>query len=225
MVRWELVASAPVSDGGGEMRLYRRGEELSIRVDGNELMSSRAHGSEEALAQRAMARIAGLPRPRVLVGGLGLGYTLAAVLRGLPLAGAVVLAELVPAVVEWNRGVAGPLAGHPLRDGRVEVRVGDVVTVLRSGPGAFDAVVLDVDNGPAGLTQLSNEWLYGPEGLAAARDALRPGGVLAVWSASPEDPFTARLQRVGFQVDEQRVRARAPGKGAWHTLWIATRSR
>ncbi len=222
MVPWETLATAPMS-GGDDVRLLRRGEEYSIRVGGFELMSSRVHGSEEALAERACERIASRKAPRVLVGGLGMGYTLAAALRGLPDDGRVDVVELVPAVIEWNRGMLGHLAGYPLRDPRVSVRPQDVAEAIAEADAAFDALLLDVDNGPGGLARPCNDGLYARAGLAAARSALRPGGVLAVWSAAPDDAFTQRLRQAGFDVDENRVKARGQGKGAWHTLWFAGR--
>ncbi|NCO58637.1 MAG: hypothetical protein GW783_04665 [Deltaproteobacteria bacterium] len=222
MIPWELLDAAPVPGEGGELCLYRRGAEFSIRAEGWELMDSRVHGSEEALAELACARITHAPHPRVLVGGLGMGFTLAALLRQLGGAARVVVAELVGAVVTWNQGPLGALAGEPLRDPRVEVRVVDVGALLRADPQGYDAILLDVDNGPAGLTRRRNDWLYGLAGLAAAAAALRPGGVLAVWSAGPDSAFAARLRRTEFKVEEIRVRARPPGRG-WYTIWIARR--
>jgi spermidine synthase len=223
MVAWDLLDSAQAPGNGAEVRLYRRGCEFSIRVDGRELMNSRVHGSEDALAELACARIVGRPSPRVLIGGLGMGYTTAAALHHLGASAQVVVAELVPAVVEWNRGPVGELAGHPLRDSRVTVRVVDVVRILQAEHRAYDAILLDVDNGPGGLTQKDNDWLYAWAGLAAAFAALRPAGVLAVWSAKPDQAFAARLRRVGFEVSEVRVRARGPLGGGRHTVWLGER--
>nr|WP_246363135.1 hypothetical protein [Deinococcus budaensis] len=204
--------------------MYRRGDllEFSIQISGyvSELMNSRQHASEDALADLACAAIAGRARPHVLVGGLGMGFTLAAALRGVGPSGTVTVAELVPEVVEWNKGPLGECAGHPLRDPRTRVHVGDVAELLRRGQGTFDAVLLDVDNGPEGMTHHGNDWLYSPPGLAAAQRTLRPGGVLAVWSATPEPRFTTRLNRAGFRTEVHTVRAR-PGKGAHHTVWLA----
>ena len=206
-----------------ELRLYRRGREFSIRVNGCELMNSRAHGSEDALAELACARIADRPRPRVLIGGLGMGYTLASALRQLGAGARVVMAELVPEVVEWNHGPLADLAGHPLQDTRVTVREVDVARILQAEHQAYDAILLDVDNGPDGLSLQSNNWLYSPAGLDAAFAALKPEGVLAVWSASPDRSFTRRLRQAGFAVDEVPVRARGQRGGGWHTIWIAVR--
>jgi spermidine synthase len=223
MIPWELLDRAQVPGNSGELRLYRRGREFSIRVNGCELMNSRAHGSEDALAELACARIADRPRPRVLIGGLGMGYTLASALHRLGASARVVVAELVPAVVEWNRGPLADLAGHPLQDARVTVREVDVAQILQTEHQAYDAILLDVDNGPEGLTLKRNNWLYTKAGLEAAFAALRPAGVLTVWSASPNRSFTQRLRQVGFAVDEAPVRARGHRGGAHHTIWIAGR--
>ncbi len=220
---WKLLDIAQAPKKGGELRLYQRGAEFSIRVDNHELMGSHEHGSEEALGELACARIADRSRPLVLIGGLGMGYTLAAALRRLGPEGRIVVAELVPAVVAWNRGPLGHLAGHPLQDQRVVVREVDVAQILRSEQLAYDAVLLDVDNGPEGLTRKGNDWLYSLTGLSTAFEALKPGGVLAVWSAGPDRAFTQRLQKVGFKVDEVRVRARGARGGARHAIWLAGR--
>jgi spermidine synthase len=224
MIPWELLDSAPVPGNGGELRLYQRGKEFSIRADRSELMNSSAHGSEDALAEFAFENIsARLLRPCFLIGGLGMGYTLAATLRRLGAGGRVVIAELVPSVVKWNRGPLAPLAGHPLQDRRVVVRETDVADILREERGAYDAIVLDVDNGPEGLTRKTNDWLYSRAGLQAAFAALRTGGVLVVWSAHPDRTFNRRLQQCGFRVDERSVRARGSWGGAHHIIWIAAR--
>jgi spermidine synthase len=223
MIPWEIIGSGQVPGSGEELRLYKRGEEFSIRVDSRELMNSRVHSSEDALAELACARVADRPRPRVLIGGLGMGYTLAAALHRLGAEGRVIVAELVPAVVAWNRGPLADLAGHALQDNRVTVREVDVARILEEGHQLYDAILLDVDNGPESLTVKSNTWLYARIGLEAAFAALRPGGVLAVWSAAPNRVFTQRLRRVGFEVDEVGVRARGPRGGRRHTIWMAER--
>jgi spermidine synthase len=223
MIPWELLGVATVPGGGKELRLHRRGDEYVIRVDNHELMNSHVHGSEEALAELACARIANRERARVLIGGLGMGYTTAAALRQLGAGAMVVVAELVPAVVTWNRGALAHLAGHPLEDRRVIVREADVAQVVKADAGCYDAIVLDVDNGPDGLTSQGNAWLYGPMGLRAFRDALRPRGVLAVWSAGPDGAFSRRLHKAGFDVEEVRVRARGARGGGWRTIWLARR--
>lgn len=224
MIPWEFLGSTQVPGNGGELRLYRRGEEFSIRVDGYELMNSRIHGSAEALAELACARVADRSRLRVLIGGLGMGYTLAAALNRLGADSRVVVAELASAVVEWNRGPLADLAGRPLQDARVTVREVDVAQILKEKQRAYNVILLDVDNGPEGLTRKGNDWLYALAGLNAAFAALRPAGVLAVWSASPDRAFSKRLRRVGFEVNEITVRARGRRGGGRHTIWIAGRS-
>lgn len=225
MIPWELLDEAvvPGHAGAGEpLRLYRRGDEYAIRIHGRELMNSRMHASEEELARRCCAMLAA-PRPRVLIGGLGMGYTLAAALASLGPAAEVTVAELVPAVVAWNRGPLASLAGRPLADRRVKVRETDVAELLRD-PGAFDGVLLDVDNGPDAFCRVENERLYRHRGLRTIHDALRPRGVLGVWSAGPDRAFGAALRKSGFRVEMRRVHAREGGKGPRHTLWIGVRS-
>jgi len=223
MIPWQLLDSAQVPGENGDLLLYQRDGEFSIRVDGAELMNSRVHGSEDAMAELACARIVSLPCPRVLIGGLGMGYTLAAALNRLGTESRVVVAELVPAVVAWNRGPLAALAGRPLDDDRVAVRECDVAEILRAEQRAYDAILLDVDNGPRGLTRKGNDRLYTRTGLDAAFRALRPGGVFTLWSASPNRAFGRLLRVAGFAVDEERVRARGPRAGGYHTIWIARR--
>ena len=223
MIPWELIDNSRVPGAGGELCLFRRGREFSIMVNGSELMNSRAHGSEDALAELACGRIADHPAPRVLIGGLGMGYTTAAALHHLCPEGRVVVAELVPAVVEWNRGPLSDLAGHPLQDCRVTVREMDVALVMKEEKQAYDAILLDVDNGPEAMTREGNSWLYSRAGLDAAFAALRPAGVLAVWSAGPDQAFTKRLVQAGFHPDEVTVRARGSKGGGRHTIWLAER--
>lgn len=222
MIPWEFLGSAQIPNNNGELRLSQRGDEYSIRVAHAELMNSRAHGSEEELAKHSCRKIAERNRPQVLIGGLGMGFTTAAALQNLPESAEVTVAELVPGLVEWNRNVFGHLANDPLKDQRVQVRVGDVAKLLKQAERRFDAILLDVDNGPEGLTQPDNDWLYGSAGLAAAKSALRPGGVLAVWSVATDPLFTRRLQKAGFRVEEIRPRARKRGKGARHCIWLAS---
>ncbi len=225
MKPWNLIDSSEIPAGGGELRLYQRGEEYSIMiVGGGELMNTRMHGSEDALAELGCAHLAGQAQPRVLIGGLGMGFTLAAALAQLGQEAKVVVAELVPAVVTWNQQYLGGFAGHPLDDPRTILSVGDVAALLRRERSAFDAILLDVDNGPEGLTHRENDWLYNPAGLQAAYTALRPDGVLAIWSAGPDHTFSERLRQIGFLVEEHRVRAHGSGKGARHTIWIAQRA-
>jgi spermidine synthase len=216
---WELLGETRAPDGTA-MALTRRDREYIILANGKSLMSSRMHGSEEALAALACRQARMSEQPCVLVGGLGMGFTLRATLDLLPSNATVVVAELVPAVVEWNRGPLGPLAEHPLRDRRVRVDVGDVAATLRSSPGRFDAVMLDVDNGPDAFTASDNSWLYSDQGLATARAALKVGGVLAVWSAWEDRKFEQRLRYGGFAVEVTRVRARLKKGGPRHTLFL-----
>jgi spermidine synthase len=204
------------------MTLTRHGSEYVILASGQSLMSSRMHGSEEALAMFACGHARTLEEPCVLVGGLGMGFTLRATLDLLPAAATVVVSELVPAVVDWNRGPLGPLARHPLKDKRVVVDVNDVAATLRASPRRFDAVLLDVDNGPAAFTASHNAGLYDDRGLAAARAALKPGGVLAVWSSREDRRFEQRLRYGGFNVTVERVRGRLKKGGPRHTIFLGT---
>ena len=224
MIPWEFLDSAQVPGSDGKLSLYRRGDEFSIRVDGCELMNSRVHGSEDALAELTCASIADRPRPKVLIGGLGMGYTLAAALRLLGPGARVLIAELVPEVVKWNQGPLADLAGHPLQDNRVNIRTIDVGEIIKAEHKAYDAILLDVDNGPEGLARKGNDRLYSLAGLKSALAALRTSGVLAVWSAVPNRDFAIRLRRTGFKVDEHRVRARGASGGGQHTIWIAERA-
>jgi len=224
MIPWVLLGEARVAAGGHTLSLHQRDREFSIRLAGRgELMNSRSHGSEEALAELACDRLAGRADCHVLIGGLGMGFTLAAALRRLPAGARLTVAELVPQVVAWNRGPLGELAGHPLADPRVTVREGDVADLIETGRGAYDGILLDVDNGPEGFTQADNEWLYGSDGLSATHAALRAGGVLGVWSAGHAPVFTGRLLKAGFDVAEMPVRARGT-RGARHMIWLAQRT-
>ena len=223
MIPWELLDSVPVPGGKETLCLHRRGEEFSIRVDGRELMNSRVHGSEDALAELVCERLVNCPAPKVLIGGLGMGYTTAAALHHLGAQAQVVVAELVPAVVAWNRGPLAGLAGHPLKDIRVSVREIDVARILQTKQPAYDAIVLDVDNGPDGLTSIGNDWLYTRAGLNAAHATLKPSGILAVWSASPDAAFSRLLRRVGFTVEDVTVRSRGRKGGSHHMIWLAER--
>ena len=223
MIPWSLVDTAQVP-GGGELRLKQRGAEFSIMLGQNELMNSRLSGSEEALATIACERIRDRKAPRILIGGLGMGFTLRAALAALGPAARIVVAELVPAVVAWARGPMAEVFADSLTDPRVSIREADVGHLIRSEASACDAILLDVDNGPEGLTRKANDALYDLKGLSAARAALRPGGVLAVWSSTQNPKFTWRLGRAGFAVEEVRARANGSRGGARHVIWIATRT-
>ena len=220
---WELLDTTTVPGDGRDLRLYRRGDEFSIKAGYSELMNSRVHGSEDALAELACQRLSDRPAPRVLIGGLGMGFTLAAALQQLGPDAEVVVAELVPAVVTWNRELLCGLAGHPLDDPRVTVHEGDVGQLIRSARGAYDAILLDVDNGPEGLTRKENDSLYSPAGLTAAMMALRPKGIFGVWSISPDQRFSKRLQQAGFSVEEIRARARGKHGGGRHMIWLGVK--
>lgn len=223
MIPWEELARAEAPEGD-TLRLFRRGSEYSIRLqDGNELMNSRLGGSEIALATLALARIEGRPAPRVLIGGLGMGFTLRAAQEQAPSDADLVISELVPELVTWASQYMGDVFGDSLSDPRVEIRTGDVVAEIAAGEGRYDAILLDVDNGPDGLTRGGNDALYSEAGLAAAHRALAPRGVLAVWSAHPSVPFTKRLARANFDVKVESVRAGRSKRGSRHTVWTAVR--
>ena len=222
MIPWSLLDTTTVP-GGGELRLKQRGAEFAIMLGNNELMNSRLSGSEEALATIACERIRNRQKPRMLIGGLGMGFTLRAALGALGPDARIVVAELVPAVVTWARGPMAEIFGDSLNDQRVDIREADVGEIIRSDVSAFDAILLDVDNGPEGLTRKANDELYDLKGLGAARAALRPGGVLAVWSSKPNPKFTWRLRKAGLEVEEISARANGPRGGARHVIWMATK--
>jgi spermidine synthase len=219
MKPWELLGETSAPDGA-DMRLMRRDDEYVILANGKPLMSSRMHGSEEALATLACRQARTRERPRVLVGGLGMGFTLRAVLDLMPASAVVTVAELVPAVIEWNRQALGALAGRPLDDPRVRIDVRDVGFTLRASAARFDAVLLDVDNGPAAFTTAGNISLYDNSGVDAAYGALAPGGTLAVWSAWEDRKFEQRLRYHGFEVEVSRVRARLKKGGPRHVIFL-----
>ena len=224
MKPWILLATATAPEGGA-IRLLRRGDEVSIRLeDGNELMNSRLGGSEEALATLALERIVGRAAPRVLIGGLGMGFTLRAAQAVAPPDARLVVSEVLPELVDWAGQYMAEVFGDCLADPRAEVRIGDVGAEIRAAVACFDAILLDVDNGPDGLTRTENDALYGEAGLRAARRALTPGGVLAVWSAAPDRGFSRRLARCGFDATTDVVRAGRTKRGVRHTIWVAVRS-
>ncbi len=221
MIPWEKIDTAPIPGGADELRLMRRGADFSIFVGRDELMNSRLSGSEEALAVETCRRLAG-PKPKLLIGGLGMGFTLRAALAVLPPDAKIVVAELVPAVVAWARGPLASVFAGSLDDPRVDIVVDDVGLAIGTGP--WDAILLDVDNGPDGLVRVGNDALYGARGLAAAHAALRPGGLLSVWSVERDEAFAGRLRKAGFAVEELRARANAGRRGARHTIWVGRRS-
>jgi spermidine synthase len=219
----ELIGTAPVP-GGEPLRLVRHGDDFMIVLDRNELMNSRMSGSEEALAIMTCARLRSDIAPRMLVGGYGMGFTLRAALEILSAGAQVTVAELVPEIIAWARGPMAKLAAGCLDDPRVKIVERDVAEVLAGSPGGYDAILLDVDNGPDGLVRAANDRLYSMAGLASARAALRPGGILAVWSAGSDAAFARRLSDAGFTVEEVVVRARSNGKGPRHVIWFAHRA-
>jgi spermidine synthase len=223
MIPWLQLDTARVPGADVQLRLMQRGAEFSMRLGQNELMSSRLSGSEEALATLACRRIEAVKSPHLLIGGLGMGFTLRAALAVLGSDARIMVAELVPAVIAWARGPMADIFGDSLDDPRASIREADVVDVIRSHDSAFDAILLDVDNGPEGLIRKANDALYDLRGLNAIRKALRPGGVLAVWSSGPNPLFSKRLRAAGFDVNEIAVRATTKRSGARHVIWFATK--
>ena len=222
MIPWQHLDTTQVPGDGDELRLMRRGTEYSIMTGGIELMNSRLSGSEEALATLAFARIGARPKARVLIGGLGMGFTLRTALAAFGSDAEIVVAELVPGVIAWARGPLSELHGASLSDARTTLHEGDVGALISADEAAWDAILLDVDNGPGGLSRKENDGLYSPVGLASAKRALRPGGVLEIWSSTRDTAFTNRLKRAGYGVEEIGVRAHK-GRGARHVIWLATK--
>ena len=216
----ELIGVAEVP-GGAPLKLYKRGGDFMITLERNELMSSRMSGSEIALGVMTCQRLSARAEPKLLIGGYGMGFTLRAVLSKLGANAQIIVAELVPEIIAWARGPMQALAAGCLDDPRVEISLSDVAAMIKAGVGRYDAILLDVDNGPDGLTRQANDGLYSLQGLANAKAALKPGGNLAIWSAAPDPAFARRLSQAGFTVDELRVRARENGKGPKHVIWFA----
>ncbi|QWG13714.1 spermidine synthase [Bradyrhizobium sediminis] len=223
MIPWKQIDIARVPGAEVELRLMQRGDEFSMKIGPNELMNSRLSGSEEALATLACRRLEAIKAPHLLIGGLGMGFTLRAALAVLGPKARITVAELVPAVIAWAKGPMAEIFGDSLSDPRASILCADVIEVIQSHPATFDAILLDVDNGPEGLIRKANDALYDPSGLKAIRRALRPGGVLAVWSSGPHPAFSKRLRDAGFAVNEVAVRATARRSGARHVIWFATR--
>jgi len=222
MRHWTLLGEAPIPGTGQTLSLYQGKDDFFIKISGGgELMNTRKHGSEDALGSLPCKRLRHPEAARVLIGGLGMGFTLAAALRVVGPGAEVTVAELIPEVVDWNRGPLGERSGRPLNDPRTQVHVGDVVKLLRRKNACFDVIALDVDNGPEGLTTSTNDWLYSEPGIIAAQSALGPGGILAYWSAGQDQAFHDRLRRCGFMVEEIMVYAHGR-KGARHTIWLAS---
>jgi spermidine synthase len=223
MIPWLQIDTTRVPGADVELRLMRRGDEFSMMLGQNELMSSRLSGSEEALATLACKRIETVKRPHLLIGGLGMGFTLRAALAVLGSDARIVVAELVPAVIAWARGPMAAIFGDCLTDPRADIREADVVELVQSHKSAFDAILLDVDNGPEALIRKANDALYDLKGLKAILRALRTGGVLAVWSSGPNSSFSRRLRNAGFDVNEVAIRATTKRSGARHLIWFATK--
>ncbi|MFZ2159286.1 MAG: spermidine synthase [Bradyrhizobium sp.] len=223
MIPWKQIDTARVPGAEVELRLMQRGNEFSMKIGPNELMNSRLSGSEEALATLACRRLEAVKAPHLLIGGLGMGFTLRAALAVLGPKARITVAELVPAVIAWAKGPMAEIFGDSLSDPRASILCADVIEVIQFHPATFDAILLDVDNGPEGLIRKANDALYDPSGLKAIRRALRPGGVLAVWSSGPHPAFSKRLRDAGFAVNEVAVRATARRSGARHVIWFATR--
>jgi spermidine synthase len=222
MIPWVHLDTAKVP-GGDEFKLMQRGDEFWIMVGTNPLMTSRMSGSEEVLADVTCGPLAAKPGARILIGGLGMGFTLR---RAQALLGAdarIVVAELVPGIVAWARGPLTPVFGNSLDDTRVEIVETDVGKAISDAKAAYDAILLDVDNGPEGLSRPGNDRLYGAKGLAAAKAALKSRGVLAVWSAHPDEAFAKRLRQAGFGVEEVKARANGKRGGSRHLIWLATK--
>lgn len=226
MDRWITIESTTIPGSDTELALSQCNDDFAIRISGvpGDLMNSRMHHSEDALAEFACSRLSAIENAKILVGGLGMGFTLAAVLKTVGVSAEVIVAELVPAVVEWNRSLLGRCAGRPIEDGRTRVHLGDVADLLKQRADKFDAILLDVDNGPEPMTHSDNEWLYSLVGLERIYEKLRPDGIVAIWSARADQVFTKRLKKSGFRVQLRTVRAR-PGKGSRHTIYVAQKPR
>jgi spermidine synthase len=224
VIPWVTLDTAQIPGSGEKLYLKQRGTEFSITLDHNELMNSRLSGSEEALATIACERLGDNKAPQILIGGLGMGFTLRAALAALGPNARITVAELVPAVLVWAHGPMAGIFGACLTDSRVHIQETDVGQLIQSNASTFDAILLDVDNGPQGVTRKANDALYDLKGLSAARAALRPGGILAVWSSRPNPKFLWRARKAGFDVEEVKVRANGSGGGARHVIWIAART-
>ena len=223
---WTQIDSAPVPGSDAELTLLQSNEDFAIRISDvqGDLMNSRMYHSEEVLAELGCKRLGTIDNARVLVGGLGMGFTLAAALRIVPASAEVIVAELVPKVVEWNQGPLGQCAGRPIDDDRARIHQGDVVAFLKQAKKKFDAILLDVDNGPEAMTASANGWLYTRGGLKTMYEKLRPEGIVAIWSVRADHVFTGKLKKTGFKVQAHTVRAR-PGKGSRHTVFVAQKPR
>lgn len=220
---WKLLATAPVPQGEGELKLYQHDQDFVIKVDHIELMNSRVHGSEDALAELTIQKIDTNKPKRILIGGLGMGFTLAKALESIGPEDTIDVAELSPDVLAWNKEYLGNLTDNPLNDPRVTVHVMDVIDIMRSNQRCFDAVILDVDNGPEGLTKDDNNRIYSSRGLSSAFQALKPHGIYSVWSSGDSEIFTERMKKSNFEIEKTRVHERANGKGGKHVIWFGTK--
>lgn len=221
---WIHLGLANIPNNGGELELTQRDKEFSIHLKGarGELMNSRMHSSEVALSDLGCAHIKNTKNAKVLVGGMGMGFTLAAALNATTESSKVVVAELVPDVIEWNKGPLGECAGYPINNERVIVHIGDVAELFKAKQPEFDSILLDVDNGPEGFTHGDNNNIYSLNSLMAISQTLKPGGVLAVWSAWHDPKFTTQLKKAKFKVETKTVRAHK-GKGSKHTIYLAVK--
>ncbi len=222
MIPRVLIATANIPDGD-TLRLFQHGSDFMIVLDRNELMNSRMSGSEEDLASMACDRLGDRPSPHILIGGYGMGFTLRKALACVGPNARITVAEIVPEIIDWARGPMAALTAGCLDDPRVALLNGDVAFVIEDHQATYDAILLDVDNGPDGLVRDENNRIYSKTGLARARAALRPGGVLAIWSAAPDSVFMNRLRRARFDVEEVVTHARSNGKGPRHVIWFATK--
>jgi spermidine synthase len=223
MIQRELLDSAWIPDGE-KLELFRHDKDFMIVIGHNELMSTRKWGSEEALATMSFDRVKNSKRPHFLIGGYGMGFTLRAALKVLPKDAQVTVVELVPEIIEWARGPMAHIMQGSLEDPRVTLVMGDVAHVIAEGHGDYDAILLDVDNGPDGLVREDNNVIYSKVGLRAAKRALTPDGVLAIWSAGADPAFKRRLEKAGLAVDEVKVHARSNGKGPKHVIWFSSKT-
>ncbi len=225
MRHWTQLGTAPIPGSDKCLMLFKSKDDFHIKLEGGiELMSTRRHGSEDALGTLPCSRLQSTNNARVLIGGLGMGFTLAAVLASTGENARVTVAELIPEVVEWNRGPLGEISGYPVNDSRCDIQVTDVCDLIKYHHDTYNVIALDVDNGPEGLTHTDNNWLYNETGILAARKALRADGVIAYWSASVDNAFSSRLKKCGLKVEEVRVFAHG-NKGTRHTIWLAQPSR
>jgi spermidine synthase len=220
--RWITIDSSTIPGSDTELTLSQCNDDFAIRVSGlpGDLMNSRRHHFADALTEFACTRLSAIENAQILVGGPGMGFTLVEVPKTVGVSAEVIVAELVPAVVEWNRGLLGRCAGRPMEDGRTHVHLGDVADLLKQRADKFDAILVDIDNGPEAMTHSDNEWLYSVAGLKRIYEKLRPEGIVAIWSARADQIFTTRLKKTGFNVQLRTVRAR-PGKGSRHTIFVA----